>query len=205
MPEPITSLEFELVQEWIKVGVLKKVDANGIKGRENGAIPVFCGDPRQSPDIMRYLETRITSTPFLFAFPGGALLIPKHSPLNRDFPHGDGMVRLIRFAHELQPSFPLMLKAHGPCAAAKSEGLTLIDEARLVKEAKQRLLEEIPTLSDDQITCHFHMDLAPHVPEDERRKMWFVSGPNWQQWLQLSGYLWQHKLKDQRLESHVVV
>ncbi|MDP2664434.1 MAG: hypothetical protein Q8O97_00465 [bacterium] len=199
---PLTNAEFELINIWKEVRVLSKIDPNGICGREKGVVTVICGDKDHAADNARFHQTRITPSTHTVSLPGGALLIPRDSPFNTEELHlGDAMIWGIRFAHSGQKINHVMVEGHYPCGAALDKGLTLVQTMGYIKSAKRRIVAEIPTLSEEQVTCYLHVDQAPHVSdEQERRKLWFITA-RWFDWVEEFGTVWHRTLTAQPVGS----
>ena len=179
----VSEEDLKVVAMMERAGVLQPVLGNRLPTR-NGAILLFCGDADQAIDLLqRSFEAIFTegdlARPHLLADNGGALLLPRESPLYQACPsRGENFLDSFKESRQLKGIDTLVLEAHVPCGKAEQFGLSLDDVVRLLKMAKVRVLEEIPDMT---VACFIHIDR-----NGAGKSILFLDGAQWRKWEQLT-------------------
>lgn len=154
-------------------GLLKDVDAHRIN-LTDGAILVTCADGDQLPDIFgnfseACLAHRATPRVHVLGLNGGALLLPRDTPLNTANREDLVLLSHIRTAIKLKNIRTVALYAHAPCGAAGLAKLSLLEVVNMLAKAKARVKEEIP---ESKVACFMHVDRGA----EEGKRTYFISG-----------------------------
>jgi hypothetical protein len=167
-----------LVGDFREAGVFKDVVDDRLPQPE-GVILVACGDGDELPELLGFVQKGMTRRDLsprthLFTLNGGALLIPKDSPLNVG--EGDVLTRHIAEAVQLKGITTVSLYVHAPCGKAGTQNLGLDQTIPLLFKAKQTVQGWLPGLS---IACFAHIDKGK-----EGRRTYYVSRTAFAQFLQ---------------------
>ncbi|MBP9864431.1 hypothetical protein KBC54_03215 [Patescibacteria group bacterium] len=143
----------------------------------NGIILMPCGDGDQFHDLYKHLAETVQfqSLPriHVLSLNGGALLIPEHSPFNKERDYGSVLIEHAVTAVKLKGIQTIVLEAHAPCGMARAAGLDLVSVVRLLVAAKRRLKVHLPNVS---VALFFHAHRA------DCRNTYFVSAQKFEEW-----------------------
>lgn len=174
----VTVADLELLKEFRNAGILEDVNPSKIKGK--GVILVCCSDGDQMHDIfthqVRIIEV-IKPGPRIhtIAMNGGALLLPRDSPLSAELHEDEVMLWHIAGARKLKDIHTVVLYAHAPCGAAGLANLTLLKVIELLIQAAKRLNTIYAQL---QVIPMFHVDY-----DGKKKRSYFLSIQKWNEWI----------------------
>ncbi|MFA6161628.1 MAG: hypothetical protein WC766_05705 [Patescibacteria group bacterium] len=174
-------MEIELSAEDLEIknalkgkGILEDVNHHKID-LANGVILTACADGDQMPDIFKHVTQSCCvhrSDPRIhtIALNGGALLIPRNSPVTQ-LGEDRVIIEHIRAACKLKKIFTVALYAHAPCGMAGYYDLDLMHVLELLVQAKERIKTE---LVGTKAVCFVHI-----AKPDGRRNTYFLSAAKW--------------------------
>lgn len=177
------------------VAYLKKLRTEGVlRGVANAALPsqgvicISCADGHQVEDIVRHLHdgrfplwTRLWYLFLRFiglrqpvcshtiALNGGALLLPRESPLNHG--EGDMICRHIAAGMEIKGLQTVTPLAHYPCGAAAAVKMDLPEVLRQLQAAARELRERFP---NTRVIPLLHIDWGPRFRWGRERKRTYL-------------------------------
>lgn len=185
---PLSAEDMLILDSMKRSGVLQNIEGHRLDERE-GIILVPCSDGDHILDTVNHHSMQVTMThreeprPHTLALNGGALNLPKHSPLCQELREDLVLMKHIEKARKMKNIHVIALYAHRPCGAAQEAGFTFEQQISLLMDAKQRLKRELsqePQLP--RVATFFH--LAPVDPRTNklRRRTYFVSFEKWNRW-----------------------
>lgn len=148
---------------------------------DKGVILVACADGDQMFDLFTHqakIQRREERYPRLHTLTehGGALVLPRHSPLNEGDGDGSALVRKIASARRLKAIDAVALYSHFPCAMASEFSVPAIEQLRLQARAKDRLKAE---LTGVRVSLFLHVHW-----QDEERRTYHISRKRLDEWMQ---------------------
>ncbi len=173
MPEALK--EAALVSALHAAGVLRRHDAYQLDPDKKGVILVACGDCDRSPELLDFARDRLGHRRIhLIAINGGALNLPRDSPLIHMIPRDEVILEDIRETPELKNLNTVAAYAHWPCGKAKAAGVSMLQALDLLIGAKHRIREHFPHL---RVATFLHVDHG-----DGSNETWFVAPSAWGEW-----------------------
>lgn len=164
---------------------------------------VKCSDGQQSLDILlkhadaqkknpvkRKLSPCEYANVHVFAGHGGALRIPRNSPINKR-----GRTTDIDLMDQIKEAYgmgykKIVLYTHAPCKKATSQGLNIVDIIDLLIQAKYRLKSKIKGIS---VACFLHVDYQQD--NSKRKRTYFISKELYLLWRKNNRTKLEHFLK----------
>jgi hypothetical protein len=173
----LSSADRDLVTQLREAKVFQDVADNRLE-QANGIILVACGDGDELPELLSFIQARMSSQELnprihLINLNGGALLIPKESPVNSG--EGDFIVSHVLEAAQLKGISSVALYVHAPCGKARTQNLTLEQIIFLLFLAKQQIQTKAQALN---IACFIHINKG-----DGNRRTYYVSRTGWEQFV----------------------
>ena len=173
----LSQTDREIVATMREFGVLADIDGHRVDQR-NGVIMLPCSDGDQFPDVFRHqlrltLAHRVSPRIHPISMNGGALVIPRDSPLKGALPIGEVMLDQIWQAMQLKGITTVVLYAHAPCGMAATYDMNFAEVVATLFQAKMAVREEHP---DAKIICFAHVDAG------DKKRTYFVSRERWAGW-----------------------
>ena len=165
--------------------IVQPVEAHRLD-QAKGVIIVPCGDGDQFPDIYKHHSTVVMQSEHprthTLALNGGALLLPKTSPLNHGLREDLVLIYHIERARMLKGIDTVALYAHWPCGVACDAEMNFFSALQLLVQAKERLKSELRIMGEREemrvakVACYMHLA----SPEGKRRT-YFISARRWKE------------------------
>lgn len=146
-----------------------------------GIIIAPCSDGDQFDDVYGHIagvckETVATNRIHTIALNGGAILMGDQLE-SRYHQHGDIMLNNILVAREIKKIDDVFLYTHFPCAIARANDLSVVDQGVSLMAAKDRLKQDEPSL---RVRCFFHLDLFDETENGtHKRRTYFMPKSAW--------------------------
>lgn len=182
MTAPLSPRDREIIQALRgEAGVLCDIAGRRLNPAK-GVIMVACADGDQMADVFErqagicrdHSRDRLPRVHTL-ALNGGALLIPKGSPvINPDHPEDGVLLSHLQAGMRLKDIPTIVLYAHCPCGAASLASLAVESVIDLLMRAKERVKKEI---DGAKVACFFHVDRG-----HGNKRTYFVSREKWLAW-----------------------
>ncbi|OHA63375.1 MAG: hypothetical protein A2842_01445 [Candidatus Wildermuthbacteria bacterium RIFCSPHIGHO2_01_FULL_48_25] len=174
---PLSEIDVRLIRELRNSSVLQDVADDRLQ-QANGVILVVCGDGDEIPELLEFVKLRLNSQGLparthLIALNGGALRIPRNSPVN-SWNEGEMVLQEIRDAMVLKGIRTVNIYAHAPCGKARVAGFSIIRVVEVLLDAGERIRREI---RDCNVASFLHIDRGD-------RRTYYVSEKAWCAWHQ---------------------
>lgn len=179
----ISAADAKIVASLREANVLQDV-AGHLLDQRQGVIFVTCPDGDHFFDIFNHQlemqegqchDKRIHT----FGWHGGALRLAPHSPANRRPDEHQIFLEEIRDAREIKGINTVVLYNHAQCGKAGACNIDFLQLMRLHMQAKAAVKAMNGGIS---VACFLHVTYP-----DRRRRTYFVSRPDWDQWIDTSG------------------